>query len=229
MAERQTAKRRGRTALERRARAQHLRDAAGDAQPADGVTTSTSARPATRSWSIRPTGRRRATGTGSVALRCPECEWNGGGSYSQDIVDRFDEALERGTESVLEDLDLLARANMEDQIDRFVAALARGPDPPRRLLGPGPATKLRGVRSSARRRRRRPASSSWRCSASSAERLKRALRQLDPPAGAGPDLVEDARSPRSGRRPPRRRRRRGRAGRARASPGRARGRGSAAG
>jgi hypothetical protein len=59
-----------------------------------------------------------------VALRCPECEWNGGGSYSQELVDRFDEALERGTESVLEDLNTLVRANMEDQIDRFVSALS---------------------------------------------------------------------------------------------------------
>jgi hypothetical protein len=58
-----------------------------------------------------------------VALRCPECEWNGGGSYSQDVVDRLDEELERGTESVLEDLSVLVRANMEDQIARFVSAL----------------------------------------------------------------------------------------------------------
>ena len=58
-----------------------------------------------------------------VALRCPECEWNGGGSYSQDVVDRLDEALEHGTESVLEDLNVLVRANMEDQIERFVSAL----------------------------------------------------------------------------------------------------------
>jgi hypothetical protein len=58
-----------------------------------------------------------------VALRCPECEWIGGGTYSQDVVDRLDEALERGTESVLHDLNTLTRANMEDQIDRFVSAL----------------------------------------------------------------------------------------------------------
>jgi predicted RNA-binding Zn-ribbon protein involved in translation (DUF1610 family) len=58
-----------------------------------------------------------------VALRCPECEWNGGGSYSQDLVDRLDEALDHGTEAVLDDLNILVRANMEDQIDRFVSAL----------------------------------------------------------------------------------------------------------
>ena len=58
-----------------------------------------------------------------VALRCPECEWNGGGRYSQEIVDRLDEVLDRGTEAVLDDLNVLTRANMEDQIERFVAAL----------------------------------------------------------------------------------------------------------
>jgi hypothetical protein len=58
-----------------------------------------------------------------VALRCPECEWNGGGRYSQVMVDGLDEALDRGTEAVLEDLNILVRANMEDQIERFVAAL----------------------------------------------------------------------------------------------------------
>jgi hypothetical protein len=59
----------------------------------------------------------------SVALRCPDCEWNGGGIYGQEVLDHFDEALDRGTELVLEDLKVLARSNMEDAIDRFVAAL----------------------------------------------------------------------------------------------------------
>ncbi len=59
----------------------------------------------------------------SVALRCPDCEWNGGGIYGQDVLDRFDEALDRGTEQMLADLKVLARSNMEEQIDRFVAAL----------------------------------------------------------------------------------------------------------
>jgi len=39
------------------------------------------------------------------------------------VVDRLDEALDHGTEAVLDDLNILVRANMEDQIDRFVAAL----------------------------------------------------------------------------------------------------------
>jgi hypothetical protein len=58
-----------------------------------------------------------------VDLRCPECEWTGGGVYSQRVVDRFDEALDDGTEALLEDLNLIARANMEEQVDRFAVAL----------------------------------------------------------------------------------------------------------
>jgi hypothetical protein len=39
------------------------------------------------------------------------------------VVDRFDEALDLGTDAMLNDLLLLARANMESEVDRFVAAL----------------------------------------------------------------------------------------------------------
>ena len=59
----------------------------------------------------------------SVELRCPDCEWVGGGVYSQQVVDRFDEALDNGTEQLLEDLTALAQANMEEQLERFVSAL----------------------------------------------------------------------------------------------------------
>jgi predicted RNA-binding Zn-ribbon protein involved in translation (DUF1610 family) len=59
----------------------------------------------------------------SVELRCPDCEWRGGGIYDQAIVDRFDEQLDVGTESLVEDLQLLSRSNMEEEIDRFADAL----------------------------------------------------------------------------------------------------------
>ena len=59
-----------------------------------------------------------------VALRCPNCEWNTIDLYAQDVVDRFDEELDRGTEALVRDLKHLTRANMEDEIERFVAALA---------------------------------------------------------------------------------------------------------
>jgi hypothetical protein len=58
-----------------------------------------------------------------VELRCPDCEWIGGGVYAQQVVDRFDDALDAGTELLLNDLNMLARANMEDQVGRFLDAL----------------------------------------------------------------------------------------------------------
>jgi hypothetical protein len=63
-------------------------------------------------------------GQWSVELRCPECEWCGRDSYSQREVDRYDEELDRGGQELIEDLRALTRANMEDEADRFAAALS---------------------------------------------------------------------------------------------------------
>ena len=59
----------------------------------------------------------------SISLRCPECEWRGKGVFAQDVADRFDDSLDASTQMVLEDLQLLTRANMESQVARFVKAL----------------------------------------------------------------------------------------------------------
>jgi hypothetical protein len=59
-----------------------------------------------------------------VDLRCPNCEWHTTGVYAQDVVDRFDEQLDRGTEALVRDLKRLTRANMEDEVERFTRALA---------------------------------------------------------------------------------------------------------
>jgi hypothetical protein len=59
----------------------------------------------------------------NVSLRCPNCEWHAVDLYSQDVVDRFDEELDRGTEALVRDLKQITRANMEDEIERFKQAL----------------------------------------------------------------------------------------------------------
>jgi hypothetical protein len=58
-----------------------------------------------------------------VELRCPNCEWNSVGVFSQDLVDEFDERLDEGTEQLVSDLKQLMHANMSEEIDRFVTAL----------------------------------------------------------------------------------------------------------
>jgi hypothetical protein len=58
-----------------------------------------------------------------VVLRCPNCEWTEVGQFDQATVDRFDEALDLGTEALVRDLRRLVQANMEDEAERFAAAL----------------------------------------------------------------------------------------------------------
>ena len=58
-----------------------------------------------------------------VLPRCPNCEWSEVDTFDQPTVDRFDEQLDIGTEILLRDLKRLQQANMEEEIDRFVAAV----------------------------------------------------------------------------------------------------------
>jgi hypothetical protein len=58
-----------------------------------------------------------------VTLRCPNCEWSHTGVFDQETVERFDEELDRGTDSLVDDLKRLIHANMEEEIDRFSQAL----------------------------------------------------------------------------------------------------------
>ena len=61
-----------------------------------------------------------------VLLRCPNCEWGQLGVFDQDTINRFDEQLDLGTETLIRDLKRLQQANMEDEMDRFVRALNAG-------------------------------------------------------------------------------------------------------
>lgn len=59
----------------------------------------------------------------AVDLRCPNCEWTGSGVWGQDVVEEFDEELDRGTDILSEDYKRLVTANMADDIERFAKAL----------------------------------------------------------------------------------------------------------
>jgi hypothetical protein len=60
----------------------------------------------------------------SVLLHCPNCDVYREGVFAQDTVECFDEELDRGADALARDYKRLMRANMAEEIDRFVGALA---------------------------------------------------------------------------------------------------------
>lgn len=73
---------------------------------------------------VYPVTWEEAEGAGwAVSLRCPNCEWALAGTFDEELIQRFDETLDRGTEALVADLRKLARANMEEDVERFIAAL----------------------------------------------------------------------------------------------------------
>ena len=61
-----------------------------------------------------------------ITLRCPNCERIDTGVFDGAAVERFDSELDRATESMIDDLRRLMHANMEEDIERFTAALYAG-------------------------------------------------------------------------------------------------------
>jgi RNase P subunit RPR2 len=59
----------------------------------------------------------------NVTLRCPNCQWTQRAVYTQWNLERFDEELARGTETIAREPKRMAYVNMSEEIDRFVAAL----------------------------------------------------------------------------------------------------------
>ena len=62
----------------------------------------------------------------SVLLHCPNCEVFREGVFTQENVELFDEELDRGADSLARGYKRLMRANMADEIERFVGALEAG-------------------------------------------------------------------------------------------------------
>jgi hypothetical protein len=59
----------------------------------------------------------------SVLLHCPNCDVYREGVFTQETVESFDEELDRGADALARDYKRLMRANMADEIERFVGAL----------------------------------------------------------------------------------------------------------
>jgi hypothetical protein len=58
-----------------------------------------------------------------IELRCPNCEWRERALFDDDVVQEFDATLNAQTDQLIDGLEQLTRANMEDQIERFSRAL----------------------------------------------------------------------------------------------------------
>ncbi|HEV2922571.1 MAG TPA: hypothetical protein VGW98_00920 [Solirubrobacteraceae bacterium] len=59
-----------------------------------------------------------------IVLRCPDCESLREGVFEQSAVESLDDELDRGAGALLADLKRITHANMTDEIDFFVRALA---------------------------------------------------------------------------------------------------------
>jgi ribosomal protein S27E len=59
-----------------------------------------------------------------LTLHCPNCDWTTQGVYDHEQVMALEEELDEGISAILRDLKRLSNANIADEIDRFVAALA---------------------------------------------------------------------------------------------------------
>ena len=80
--------------------------------------------PECESQLVYPVAWDEAEGGGwEVTLRCPNCEWGVSDTFDEERIQRFDETLDRGTEALVADLRKLTRANMEDDVERFINAL----------------------------------------------------------------------------------------------------------
>lgn len=61
-----------------------------------------------------------------VTLRCPNCEDVAPGVMDEELIEKFDCLLDRGTDSLVRDLRNLTYANMATEINTFVGALGEG-------------------------------------------------------------------------------------------------------
>ena len=62
----------------------------------------------------------------SVLLHCPNCDLFREGVFCQETVEAFDQELDRGVEQLAGDYRRLMRANMAEEIERFIGALHAG-------------------------------------------------------------------------------------------------------
>ena len=57
---------------------------------------------------------------------CPECWWTGEDRHPQDVMEAFDIALDDGTDALIRSLHALTAERMQEDVERFTAALRAG-------------------------------------------------------------------------------------------------------
>jgi hypothetical protein len=73
---------------------------------------------------VYPTSWEERRGEGwRIERRCPNCEWRSVGEFDHEDVERFDDALNDGTEDLLSTLRSFARSNMEADVERLIEAI----------------------------------------------------------------------------------------------------------
>lgn len=72
---------------------------------------------------VHPTDWAAVGSSWEITLRCPSCEHVRTGVFNGTSVARFDDELDRGVESLIDDLRRLMHANMEEAVERFAVAL----------------------------------------------------------------------------------------------------------
>jgi len=101
-------------------------DCADDRHPAANAERGLHVCPRCGSKFVQPT---RWEQTGSrvhwhIWRQCPECEWNSDAVHGEHEIDRFDEALDEGSEMLSEMLKELEREGVREIAEVFTAALA---------------------------------------------------------------------------------------------------------
>jgi hypothetical protein len=80
--------------------------------------------PACESQLVQPLDWNEAPqGFWDLVLYCPNCEWSDDGVFDQSQVDALEDALDQGLTEMLSDLRSLTQSNMNQEIERFAAAL----------------------------------------------------------------------------------------------------------
>lgn len=81
--------------------------------------------PACGSVLVQPVWWGEAGGTRwQVTRRCPDCQWRGSDHHPQELLDRYDAELDRGSDELLTSLRTLAAERMAEDVERLAAALA---------------------------------------------------------------------------------------------------------